>query len=69
MNRAAIDRHLSRSLMLVTALVPHIGYDRAAEIAGKAQGEGTTLREAAVELGGITEAQFDDWVHPEKMLH
>jgi fumarate hydratase class II len=67
-NRKAVDRHLSQSLMLVTALAPHIGYDRAAEIAGKAHREETTLRQAALALGGITEAQFDDWVRPEKML-
>jgi fumarate hydratase class II len=54
--------------MLVTALNPYIGYDRAAEIAKKAYDEGKTLREAAVELGGITGKQFDEWVKPEKMV-
>ena len=58
---------LDRSLMLVTALNPHIGYDRAAEIAKKAHAEGTTLKEAALSLGHVTEAQFDAWVRPERM--
>jgi fumarate hydratase class II len=59
---------LRRSLMLVTALTPHIGYDRAAEIAKKAHHEGTTLREAALALGHVSEAQFDEWVRPERMV-
>jgi fumarate hydratase class II len=59
---------LARSLMLVTALAPHIGYDKAAKIAHKAHAEGTTLREAALALGYVTETQFADWVRPEKML-
>ena len=58
---------LDRSLMLVTALNPHIGYDRAAQIAKKAHAEGTTLKEAALSLGHVTEAQFDAWVRPERM--
>jgi fumarate hydratase class II len=58
---------LERSLMLVTALNPHIGYDRAAQIAKKAHAEGTTLREAALSLGHVTAAQFDEWVRPERM--
>jgi len=60
--------HLERGLMLVTALNPHIGYDKAAEIAKKAYSEGTTLREAALALGYLTDAQFDQWVRPEQML-
>ncbi len=60
--------HLERGLMLVTALNPHIGYDKAAEIAKKAYTEGTTLREAALTLGYLTDAQFDQWVRPEQML-
>jgi fumarate hydratase class II len=54
--------------MLVTALNPHIGYDNAAKVAKKAYAEGTTLKAAAVELGMLTEAQFDEWVRPEKMV-
>jgi len=60
--------HLERGLMLVTALNPHIGYDKAAEIAKKAYAEGTTLREAALTLGYLTDEQFDQWVRPEQML-
>ncbi|MFA7893228.1 class II fumarate hydratase [Pseudomonas putida] len=60
--------HLERGLMLVTALNPHIGYDKAAEIAKKAYGEGKTLREAALELNYLTNEQFDEWVRPENML-
>lgn len=60
--------HLERGLMLVTALNPHIGYDKAAEIAKKAYGEGLTLRESALQLGYLTDAQFDEWVRPENML-
>lgn len=60
--------HLERGLMLVTALNPHIGYDKAAEIAKKAYSEGSTLREAALALGYLTEAEFDQWVRPEQML-
>ena len=59
---------LQRSLMLVTALAPHIGYDRAGEIAKKAHREGTTLREAALALGHVSAEQFDAWVRPEQML-
>ena len=54
--------------MLVTALNPHIGYDKSAEIAKKAYAEGLTLREAALELGYLTDAEFDQWVRPENML-
>jgi fumarate hydratase class II len=67
-NRERIDELLSRSLMLVTALAPHIGYDRAAEIAKKAHREGTTLREAAVASGHVSGSDFDRWVRPEEML-
>ncbi|MCW5621371.1 MAG: class II fumarate hydratase, partial [Burkholderiales bacterium] len=67
-DRVHIDELLQRSLMLVTALTPHIGYDRAAEIAKKAYREDTTLRAAALALGYLTEAQFDQWVRPEKMV-
>jgi fumarate hydratase class II len=66
-NRERIAALLRGSLMLVTALAPHIGYDRAAEIAKKAHREGTGLREAAVALGHVTEAQYDAWVKPEEM--
>jgi fumarate hydratase class II len=58
---------LRESLMLVTALNPHIGYDKAAKIAKTAHKEGTTLREAAVKLGFLTGEQFDEWVRPEDM--
>jgi fumarate hydratase class II len=64
---ARIRELLERSLMLVTALSPHIGYDRAAEIAKKAHKEGTTLREAALALGYVKAEDFDRWVKPEAM--
>lgn len=67
-NRSAIERLLNDSLMLVTALNPHIGYDKAALIAKTAHTEGTTLKEAAVRLGFLTEEEFDNLVKPEKML-
>jgi fumarate hydratase class II len=67
-NREQIQHFLTNSLMLVTALNPHIGYDRAAAVAKKAYTEGTTLRQACVELGYLTEAEFDRLVRPEKML-
>ena len=67
-NEDRIRDQLERSLMLVTALAPHIGYDRAAAIATKAHKEGTTLREAAVALDYVKEADFDRWVRPEDML-
>jgi fumarate hydratase class II len=67
-NRERIKEHLDRSLMLVTALAPHLGYDKAAEIAKAAHKRGTTLREEAVRLGGISEADFDRWVRPEDMI-
>ncbi len=67
-DRERIDEQMRRSLMLVTALNPHIGYDRAAEIAKKAHREGTTLREAAVALGYVTGEEFDRWVDPSRMV-
>jgi fumarate hydratase class II len=67
-NEARIRELLERSLMLVTALAPHIGYDRAAEIAKKAHKEGTTLRQAAIALGHVTPEDFDRWVRPEDMV-
>lgn len=66
-NREAIRRNLEQSLMLVTALNPHIGYENAAMIAKRAHKEGLTLRESAVRSGLLTEAQFDEYVRPEKM--
>ena len=66
-NRKQIASHLSHSLMLVTALNPHIGYDNAAKIAKKAHLEGKTLKEAAIELGLVNEKDFDAWVKPEAM--
>ena len=66
-DRARIAALLERSLMLVTALNPHIGYERAAEIAKKAHREGSTLREAALALGHVTAEQFDAWVRPDRM--
>jgi fumarate hydratase, class II len=65
---AAITRHLQNSLMLVTALAPHIGYDKAAEIAKKAHADGTTLKEAAVASGHVKAADFDAWVKPGDMI-
>ena len=67
-NRKRIGELLERSLMLVTALNPHIGYDKAAAIAKKAHREGTTLREAALALGYVTGEEFDRWVRPERMI-
>ncbi len=66
-NAARIDRLMSDSLMLVTALNPHIGYDNAARIAKTAHAEGTTLREAGIGLGLLTGEQFDAWVRPARM--
>ena len=67
-NHGRLEENLERSLMLVTALNPHIGYDNAAKIAKKAHKEGTTLKEAAMALGLVTSEQFDQWVRPEKMV-
>ena len=66
-NEEVIRNHLENSLMLVTALNNHIGYDKAAKIAKKAHEEGTTLREAALELDYLTNEEFDQWVRPEEM--
>jgi fumarate hydratase class II len=63
-NHARISELMERSLMLVTALAPHIGYDRAAQIAKKAQHEGSTLKEAALALAYVTSEQFDQWINP-----
>jgi fumarate hydratase class II len=67
-NRARIDELMSKSLMLVTALNPHIGYDNAAKVAKKAHQEGTSLKAAAVALGLLTAEQFDKWVRPQDMV-
>ena len=64
-----IRRHLDASLMLVTALTPHIGYEKAAKIAQTAHHEGLTLKEAALALGFVTADEFDAWVRPEAMTH
>ncbi|HJV52854.1 MAG TPA: class II fumarate hydratase [Noviherbaspirillum sp.] len=68
-NRARIAELMERSLMLVTALAPHIGYDRAAQIAKRAHHEGSTLKEAAIALGYVTPEDFDRWVRPAAMTH
>jgi fumarate hydratase class II len=67
-NNEVIRKHMENSLMLVTSLNTHIGYENAAKIAKKAHKENKTLREAAVELGLVTSEQFDQWVRPEKMV-
>ena len=67
-NRERINQLLNESLMLVTALNTHIGYDKAAEIAKKAHKEGLTLKASALSLGYLTEAEFDSWVRPESMV-
>jgi fumarate hydratase class II len=66
-NLPEIKKHLENSLMLVTALNPHIGYENAAKIAKTAHKENKTLREAAVGLGLLTDEQFTEWVRPEEM--
>ena len=63
-NRERIAELMERSLMLVTALAPHIGYDKAAAIAKKAQHEGSTLKEAALALGYVSAEQFEQWIVP-----
>ncbi len=68
-NRERIAELLDRSLMLVTALTPHIGYDRAAEIAKRAHHDGSTLKQVAVALGYVTAEDFERWVQPAKMTH
>lgn len=67
-NEARIEKLLNESLMLVTALNPHIGYDNAAKIAKKAHEDGSTLKEAGMELGLLTEEQFKDWIKPLDMI-
>jgi len=67
-NEPNISKHLENSLMLVTALNTHIGYDNSAKIAKKAHKENKTLREAAIELGLLTNEQYDSWVRPENMI-
>lgn len=67
-NQERIAKLMNESLMLVTALNPHIGYDKAAVIAKTAHKEGTTLKEAALKLGFLTEADFESWVKPQDML-
>jgi fumarate hydratase class II len=68
-NEKRIKEHLDNSLMLVTALNPHIGYEKSAQIAIKAHREGTSLKDAALALGFVTGEQFDKWVRPEDMIH
>jgi fumarate hydratase class II len=69
LNRERINEHLRNSLMLVTALNPHIGYDNSAKIAKNAHKKGIGLRESAIELGLLTGEQFDEFVNPEEMTH
>ncbi len=66
-NQPMIDKHLDESLMTVTALNPYIGYDKSAQIAKKARGDGTILKEAALALGYVTSEQFDQWVRLKRM--
>ncbi|MCY1592821.1 class II fumarate hydratase [Staphylococcus pettenkoferi] len=63
-----IEKYLKNSLMLVTALNPHIGYEKAAKIAKKAHKEGLTLKESAIDSGYVTEEQFEEWIKPEDMV-
>jgi fumarate hydratase class II len=67
-NISLLKHHLENSLMLVTALNPHIGYENAAKIAKKAHSEGKTLRQTAIESGLVTDEQFTEWVDPKKMI-
>lgn len=69
LNREQIDEHLKNSLMLVTALNPHIGYDKAAQVAKHALKKGISLRESAIDLGFLTGEEFDEYVKPEEMTH
>jgi len=69
LNRDQIDHYLKDSLMLVTALNQHIGYDNAAKIAKTAHKKGAGLKETAIELGLLTAEQFDEWVVPVDMTH
>jgi fumarate hydratase class II len=66
-NLPRIAQLMESSLMLVTALAPHIGYDRAAQIAKKAHHEGTTLKQAALALGYVSEEEFGKWIQPQEM--
>ena len=68
-NLDIIEENVNNSLMLVTALNPHIGYEKAAEIAKLAYNEGTTLKEAAIKTGYLTEEQYDEWIDPAKMVN
>ena len=68
-NLERIEEHLNNSLMLVTALNPYIGYDKAAEVAKKADKEGITLKESCIALGYMTADEFDKAVRPEDMIH
>jgi fumarate hydratase class II len=68
-NLERINRYLEDSLMLVTALNPHLGYDKAAQIAKKAHEEKSSLRQAAIASGHLTGEQFDAWVQPKEMTH
>jgi len=67
-NTPVLERYMRESLMLVTALNPYIGYDKAAQIAKKAHKDGTTLRESALALGYLTEEQFNKYVNPKDMV-
>jgi fumarate hydratase class II len=67
-NRERISDLMARSLMLVTALVPHIGYDKAAEIAKRASHENTSLKQAALALGYVTAEDYERWVVPASMI-
>jgi len=67
-NEDKLNKYVHESLMTVTALNPHIGYDKAAKIAMKAHHEKSTLREAALALGYLTAEEFDEWLQPEKMV-
>ena len=68
-NREVIDGYVRNSLMLVTALNPHIGYDKAAQIAKKAHKDHSSLKEAAIQLGYLSPEQFDEWVVAANMTH
>src|SRR5690606_1796952 len=68
-NRDRIDELMGRSLMLVTALAPHIGYDKAAQIAKQAHHDGSNLRDTAIALGLLSGEDFDRWVQPKDMIH
>jgi fumarate hydratase class II len=67
-NKQNLKKNLDNSLMLVTALNPHIGYEKAAKIAKTAHENGTTLKEEAINLGYLDAKQFDEWVDPKKMI-